>query len=92
MSTTFTLADFAWENVSRGRERGCMPLCGIQQHWDFNYYGLRQSKKSWPASQFEVREQSKSGSSLLAVDSGSEKPQLGRTDFDFNQPDVQGEE
>jgi len=65
---------------------------GIQAHRNFTYYGLRQSKNGWQSGQFEVTEQSSSGSFLSTIDSGSEKPKLGHKDFGLNQPDVQGEE
>jgi hypothetical protein len=65
---------------------------GIQPHRNLKYYGLRESKKARPASQFKVTEQSNPDFSLFMIDGGSENAQLEHTDFDLNQPDVQGEE
>jgi len=49
---------------------------------EFIYYGLRESKGVWSASQVEVRTNGKPGSSLLIVTRGAEKARLTATDFD----------
>jgi Outer membrane lipoprotein-sorting protein len=49
---------------------------------EFLYYGLRESKGIWSASQVEVRTVGKPGSSLLVVTRGAEKAQLAAGDFD----------
>jgi Outer membrane lipoprotein-sorting protein len=46
------------------------------------YYGLRESKGIWSASQVEVRTIGKPGSSLLIVTRGAEKARLALADFD----------
>jgi hypothetical protein len=49
---------------------------------EFLYYGLRESKGIWSASQVEVKTQGKPGASLLIVTRGAEKAQLAAGDFD----------
>ena len=49
---------------------------------EFLYYGLRESKGIWSASQVEVKTQGKPGASLLIVAGGAEKAQLAASDFD----------
>lgn len=49
---------------------------------EFIYYGLRQSKGIWSASQIEVRFQGQPGSTLLIVTRGSEKASLSGSEFD----------
>jgi len=48
----------------------------------FTYYGLRQVKGVWSASQIECKVKGKPGSSLLIINRGAEKPHLDRTAFD----------
>ncbi|MGD0579823.1 MAG: outer membrane lipoprotein-sorting protein [Bryobacteraceae bacterium] len=55
-------------------------LSGIVK--EFIYYGLRQSKGVWSASQIECRSKGKPGSSLLIVSRGSEKANLPAREFD----------
>ena len=61
------------------------------QQKDFVSFGLRQNSGVWSASQVEVKVHGKPGSSLLMIESGTEKAKLGRKDFDLNQPVNQGE-
>jgi hypothetical protein len=49
---------------------------------EFIYYGLRESKGIWSASQIEVRVAGKPGSTLLIITRGSGKARLGAVDFD----------
>jgi Outer membrane lipoprotein-sorting protein len=58
---------------------------------EFIYYGLRQVDGDWSASQVEAKLQGKPGSSILAIDRGSGKANLGRKDFDLSQSNAQGE-
>src|SRR5580700_6521566 len=55
------------------------------------YYGLRQVGGLWSASQVEAKLQGKPGSSILAIEFGSGKANLGRKDFDLSQPAAQAE-
>lgn len=49
---------------------------------EFIYYGLRQHKGLWSASQIEVKSPAKPGSTLLIINRGSAKAALTRADFD----------
>jgi hypothetical protein len=49
---------------------------------EFVYYGLRESKGIWSASQVEVKTMGKPGASLLIVTRGAEKAHLAAGDFD----------
>jgi hypothetical protein len=49
---------------------------------EFIYYGLRQVKGVWSASQIECKVKGKQGSSLLIINRGAEKPHLERSAFD----------
>jgi len=62
---------------------------GLQK--EFIYYGLRQVGGDWSASQVEAKLQGKPGSSIMAIEGGSGKANLGRKDFDIGQSSVQGE-
>jgi outer membrane lipoprotein-sorting protein len=62
---------------------------GLQK--EFIYYGLRQVGGAWSASQVEARLQGKPGSSIMAIEAGSGKANLGRKDFDIGQPSGQKE-
>jgi len=59
------------------------------QQKEFIYYGLRQEGGAWSASQVEAKFQGKPGSSLLVVEGGSAKANLGRKDFDLGQAGAQ---
>ena len=52
---------------------------------EFIYYGLRQVGGAWSASQVEAKLQGKPGSSILAIESGSPKANLGLKDFVIGQ-------
>jgi Outer membrane lipoprotein-sorting protein len=62
---------------------------GLQK--EFIYYGLRQVSGVWSASQMEAKLQGKPGSSILVIERGSPKANLGPKDFDINQSSVQEE-
>jgi hypothetical protein len=66
-------------------------LRGTGQQKEFIYYGLRQVGGVWSATQVEAKLQGKPGSSILAIEFGSGKANLGRKDFDIGQSKVQGE-
>ncbi len=58
---------------------------GSGQQKEFVYYGLRKVGGDWSASQVEARPQGKTGSSIMAIEGGSGKANLGRKDFDMGQ-------
>jgi outer membrane lipoprotein-sorting protein len=60
-------------------------LRGTGQQKEFIYYGLRQVGGAWSASQVEAKLQGKPSSSILVIEFGSGKANLGRKDFDINQ-------
>ena len=65
---------------------------GMGQQKEFIYYGLRQVGGVWSATQVEAKVQGKPGSSILVIEGGSAKANLGRKDFDIGQssaPSVQ---
>ena len=62
-----------------------------QQQKEFIYYGLRQNGGSWGASKVEAKLPGKPGYSILEVEGGSGKANLGRKDFDLSQFSAQGE-
>jgi hypothetical protein len=70
-------------------------LHGTGQQKEFIYYGLRQVSGAWSATQVEAKLQGKPGSSILAVEFGSGKANLGLKDFDLSrsgdQPSAQEE-
>ena len=59
-------------------------LHGTGHQKEFIYYGLRQLSGVWSASQVEAKLQGKNGSSILVIEAGSGKANLGRKDFDLN--------
>jgi hypothetical protein len=61
------------------------------QQKEFIYYGLRQVGGVWSATQVEAKVQGKPGSSILAIEFGSGRANLGRKDFYIGQPSAQGE-
>ena len=67
-------------------------LRGTGQQKEFIYYGLRQVGGAWSASQVEAKVQGKPGSSMLVIEGGSGKANLGRKDFDFSHSSAQEEE
>lgn len=66
-------------------------LRGTGQQKEFIYYGLRQVGGLWSATQVEAKLPGKSGSSILVIERGSGKANLGRKDFDLSQFSVQEE-
>jgi Outer membrane lipoprotein-sorting protein len=66
-------------------------LRGTGQQKEFIYYGLRQEGGAWSASQVEAKLAGKPGSSILVIEGGSAKANLGSKDFDISQSGGQGE-
>ena len=66
-------------------------LRDTRQQKEFIYYGLRQIDGVWSATQVEAKRQGKPGSSILVIERGSGKANLGRGDFDINQSNAQAE-
>jgi hypothetical protein len=66
-------------------------LRGTGKQKEFVYYGLRQVGGLWSATQVEATLQGKPGSSILAIEFGSGKANLGRKDFDLSQSSAQGD-
>src|SRR6266849_2755367 len=66
-------------------------LRGTGQQKEFIYYGLRQVGGAWSATQVEASLKGKPGSSILAIEFGSGKANLGRKDFAIGQFRAQGE-
>jgi hypothetical protein len=66
-------------------------LRGTGQQKEFIYYGLREEGGLWSATQVEAKLQGKPGSSILVIEAGSGKANLGRKDFDIGQFSAQGE-
>src|SRR5271165_1373674 len=66
-------------------------LRGTGQQKEFIYYGLRQVGGVWSATQVEAKLQGKPGSSILAIEFGSGKANLGRKDFETSPSSAQGE-
>src|ERR1700746_1541711 len=60
------------------------------QQKEFIYYGLRQVGGVWSATQVEAKLQGKPGSSILVIERGSGKANLGSKDFDLSQFSAQG--
>jgi hypothetical protein len=68
-------------------------LRGTEHQKEFIYYGLRQIGGVWSATQVEAKLQGKPGSSILVIEGGSGKANLGRKDFDlskFSAQDAKG--
>jgi Outer membrane lipoprotein-sorting protein len=66
-------------------------LRGTGQQKEFIYYGLRQVGGVWSATQVEAKLQGKPGSSILVIEGGSGRANLGRKDFDLTEFSAQGE-
>ncbi len=66
-------------------------LRGTGQQKEFIYYGLRQVSGVWTASQIEAKLQGQPGSSILVIEAGSTKANLGRKDFDLSPSGAQEE-
>ena len=67
-------------------------LRGTGQQKEFIYYGLRQVGGVWTAMQAEAKLLGKPGSSILAIERGSPKANLGRKDFDISQSSAEEEQ
>lgn len=67
-------------------------LHGTGQQKEFIYYGLRQIGGVWTAMQAEAKLLGKPGSSILAIERGSPKANLGRKDFDISQSSAEEEQ
>jgi hypothetical protein len=87
-----------YDSVSSWIDRGILypvhvvkTLRGTGQQKEFIYYGLRQVGGAWSASQVEAKVQGKPGSSMLVIEGGSGKANLGRKDFDISRSSAQGE-
>jgi len=65
-------------------------LRGTRQQKEFIFYGLRQVGGVWSATQVEAKLQGKPGSSILVIEMGSGKANLGRKDFGISQSSAQG--
>ena len=66
-------------------------LHGTGQQKEFINYGLRQNGGAWGASKVEAKLTGKPGYSILEVEGGSGKANLGRKDFEVGQFGAQGE-
>ena len=66
-------------------------LRGTKQQKEFIFYGLRQVSGVWSAEKVEAKLQGKPGSSILEIERGSAKANLGRKDFDISQSGAQAE-
>jgi hypothetical protein len=66
-------------------------LRGTGQQKEFIYYGLRQEGGAWSATQVEAKQTGKPGSTILLIEGGSPKANLGTKDFDIGQSSSQGE-
>ena len=64
---------------------------GTGQQKEFLYFGLRQVGGVWSATQVEAKVQGKPGSSMLVIERGSGKANLGRKDFELSQFSAQSE-
>jgi hypothetical protein len=87
-----------YDSVTSWIDRGIMypvhvvkTLRGTGQQKEFIYYGLRQVGGVWSATQVEAKLQGKPGSSILVIEGGSGKANLGRKDFDISKSSAQGE-
>jgi hypothetical protein len=66
-------------------------LRGTKQQKEFIYYGLRQVSGVWSATRVEAKLQGKTGSSILEIERGSAKANLGRKDFVIGPASAQAE-
>jgi hypothetical protein len=87
-----------YDSVTSWLDRGILfpvhvvkTLRGTGQQKEFIYYGLRQVGGVWSATQVEAKLQGKPGSSILEIEGGSGKANLGSKDFDISQFSAQGE-
>ncbi|HEY6302264.1 MAG TPA: outer membrane lipoprotein-sorting protein [Terriglobales bacterium] len=87
-----------YDSVTSWIDRGIMfPVHVVKtsrltgQQKEFIYYGLRQVGGDWSASQVEAKVLGKPGSSILVIEWGSGKANLGRKDFDISQSSAPAE-
>jgi hypothetical protein len=80
-----------YDSVTSWIDSGILyPVHGVKtlrrtgQQKEFIYYGLRKVGGVWSATQVEAKLQGKPGSSILAIEGGSGKANLGRKDFDLS--------
>ena len=80
-----------YDSVTSWIDSGILyPVHGVKtlrrtgQQKEFTYYGLRKVGGVWSATQVEAKLQGKPGSSILAIEGGSGKANLGRKDFDLS--------
>jgi len=66
-------------------------LRGTGQQKEFIYYGLRQEGGAWSASQVEAKLAGRPGSTILVIEGGSAKANLGTKDFDISRGSSQEE-
>jgi len=66
-------------------------LRGTGEQKEFIYYGLREIGGVWSATKVEAKLQGKPGSSILVIEGGSGKANLGRKDFELSKFSAQGE-
>jgi len=66
-------------------------LRGTGQQKEFLSYGVRQVGGVWSATQVEAKLQGKAGSSILVIEGGSAKANLGPKDFDMSRSSGHGE-
>ena len=66
-------------------------LRGTGQQKEFIYYGLRQEGGAWSATQVEAKLAGKPGSSILLIEAGSARANLGSKDFDMSHSGAPGE-
>jgi hypothetical protein len=66
-------------------------LRGTGQLKEFIYYGLRQEGGAWSATQVEAKLAGKPGSSILLIEAGSARANLGSKDFDMSHSGAPGE-
>jgi hypothetical protein len=64
---------------------------GTGQQKEFIYYGLREIGGVWSATKVEAKLQGKPGSSILIIEGGSGKANLGSKDFDLSKFSAQDE-
>ncbi len=67
-------------------------LRGTKQQKEFIYYGLRQVSGVWSATHVEAKLLGKPGSSILVIERGSAKANLGLKDFDLRRSSAQTQE
>jgi hypothetical protein len=84
-------AESHYDSVTTWIDRGILfpvhvvkTLRGTEQQKEFIYYGLRKEGGAWSASQVEAKLLGKPGSSILVVEGGSAKANLGRKDFEIS--------